>query len=144
MFVLMMDTDKLYSPKGYTRGAWLVYNRAKSRNFGAIHGRQHTFRLLDSKGKIRYRGYSVFPDTANYGALLRPLIDFGVMHGCSQIAYKVGGKYFTIPLKAALRFANLCGALVSVREFLDMYDLRDLTEADEGQIINYIRYCTEP
>lgn len=144
MYVLMLDTDKLYSPKGYTRGAWLVYNCAKSNNFGNIRGRRHTFRLLDGKGKIRYRGYSIFPDNANYGALLRPLIDFGVLHGCSQIAYKNGGKYSTIPIKTALRFANMCGALASVREFLELYDLRDLTEADEGQIINYIRYCTEP
>ena len=144
MYFLMIDSDKLYSPKGYTRGAWLVYKCAKSSNFGRVNGRRHTFRLLDNKGKIRYRGYSVFPDNANFGALLRPLIDFGVLHGCNQIAYKVGTCYKRVPIKKALQLARLCGVLASVREFCDLYALRDLTEADAEQIDNYLRYVTEP
>ena len=144
MTILMMDSGKLYSPKGYTRGAWLVYDCDKSSNFGSIAGRRHTFRLLDAKGKIRYRGYSVFPDNANFGALLRPLIDFGVVHGCCQIAYRVGTKYKRVPIKQALQLARLCGVLASVREFCDLYSLHDLTEADADQIANYLRYITEP
>lgn len=144
MYVLMVDGDKLYSPKGYTRGAWLVYNCGKSSNFGSVVGRRHTFRLLDAKGKIRYRGYSIFSDNANFGALLRPLIDFGVLHGCKQIAYKVGDQYKQVPIKRALQFARLCGVLASVREFCDLYALHDLTNADDDQIANYLKYILEP
>ena len=143
MYILMADNDRLYSPKGYTRGAWLVYDCAKSSNFGRIVGRRHTFRLIDRRGKIRYRGYSVFPDNANFGALLRPLIEFGVGHGCCQIAYKVGTRYKLVPIRQGIRFARLCGALASVNEFCDMYDVRDLTEADAEQITNYLKYVTE-
>lgn len=144
MYVLMIDRDKFYSPKGITRAAWMIYNRARSSNFGRAVGRRHTFRLLDAKGKIRYRGYCVFPDNANFGALMRPLIEYGVQHGCCQIAYKAKGRYKRVPIAQGLRFARLCGALASVGEFCDLYALRDLTEADADQIENYIRYITEP
>lgn len=143
MYVLIVDEDKFYSPKGYTRGAWIVYDCAKSRNFGSVRGRRHTFRLYDAKGKIRYRGYAVFPDTANFGALLRPLIEYGSLHGCNSIAYKVRNRYNRIPIKEAMRFSQCCGVLASVSEFLGMYDLKDLTEADAVQITNYLRYVTE-
>lgn len=144
MYVLMIDRDKFYSPKGITRAALMIYNRARSSNFGRAVGRRHTFRLLDAKGKIRYRGYCVFPDNANFGALLRPLIEYGVQHGCCQIAYKAKGRCKRVPIAQGLRFARLCGALASVGEFCDLYALRDLTEADADQIENYIQYITEP
>lgn len=99
--------------------------------------------FLGKNGKIRYRGYCVFPDHADYGALLRPLIDFGCKHGCYQIAYKVGKRYNKIPLELAFRFSRLCCVSASTREFLDFYDLHDLSEADAGQLENYIDYVTE-
>lgn len=129
---------------GFARAAWLVYNCAMSRNFGKARGRRHTFRLLDARGKIHYRGYCVFPDSSNYGALLRPLIEYGTKHGCCEIAYKVGDHYKRVPLRAALRFARLRGLYNTPREFLELYCLRDLTEADEDQLKNYIDYITKP
>ena len=148
LFLLLDNKTNLAIPvsrlDGFARAAWLIYGRADSRNFGKARGKRHAFRLLDMRGKIRYRGYCVFPDVANYGALLRPLIEYGAKHGCSAIAYKVGNHYNRVPLNTALRFERLKGLYPSAREFLDLYCLNDLTEADEGQLNNYIRYITEP
>ncbi|MBR1585962.1 MAG: hypothetical protein IJ662_10510 [Clostridia bacterium] len=129
----------------YGHAAWMVYNMAKSKNFGSVRGRRHAFRLLDRKGKIRFRGYCVFPDWVNYEALLRPLNDFGVRHGCDRIAYKVGDKYKEIPVFDGIKF-SLAKLLYSfdTSEFLDMYDLRDLTEADAEQLQNYLAYISKP
>ena len=77
MYVLVLDHDKWCNVRGYTRGAWMVYGCATSKNFGTVRGRRHTFRLLSKNGKIRYRGYCVFPDHADYGALLRLLMRNG-------------------------------------------------------------------
>lgn len=128
----------------YNLCAWCVYNLARSKNMGKVRGRHHAFRLLDKKGKIRYRGYAFFPDRANYEALLRPLNDFGVYHGCFNIAYKVGNKYRTIPLFEAVKF-SLAKPLYTfdIDEFLDLYDLRDLTEADAEQLQNYLSYISD-
>ena len=129
----------------YGLSAWYIYNLTCSKNFGKVRGKRHPFRLLDKKGKIRFRGYNVFPDRANYEALLRPLNDFGLQRGCCDIAYKVGPKYRTIPLYEAIKFALLKPLYnFDVREFLDMYDLHSLTEADEEQLQNYIEYISEP
>lgn len=129
----------------YGHAAWLVYNKAKSRNFGTVQGRRHAFRLLDKKGRIRFRGVAYFPNWVNFEALLRPLNDFGVHHGCCGIAYKVGDRYNEIPVFEGIKF-SLAKLLYSfdTSEFLDMYDLRDLTEADAEQLQNYLAYISEP
>ena len=117
----------------------------KSRNFGNVRGCRHTFRLLDAKGKIRYRGYCVFPKEANYNAIIAPLVCFGKYHGCCGIAYKAQGGYRMIPMREATAFQE--AQYLFYRdpiEFLDMYDLHDLTEADGEQIRHYLEYITQP
>lgn len=129
----------------YGRSAWLVYGKRKSKNFGNVRGRRHTFRLLDKNGKIRYRGYCVFPNDANYNAIVAPLVYFGSEHGCFNIAYKTRQGYKTIPMKEATAYQE--AQYLFYRdpiEFLDMYDLRDLTEADGEQIFHYLEYVTQP
>ncbi len=129
----------------YGRSAWLVYGMKKSRNFGNVRGCRHTFRLLDAKGKIRYRGYCVFPKEANYNAIIAPLVCFGKYHGCCGIAYKAQGGYRMIPMREATAFQE--AQYLFYRdpiEFLDMYDLHDLTEADGEQIRHYLEYITQP
>ena len=127
------------------RSAWLIYGLKKSKNFGSVYGRRHTVRLLDRKGKIRYRGYCVFPNSANYNAIIAPLIYFGIERGCCNIAYKTNTGYHTIPIKEATAYQE--AQYLFYRdpvEFLDMYDLHDLTEADGEQIANYLQYVMEP
>lgn len=129
----------------YGRSAWLVYGKKKSRNFGSVHGKRHTFRLLDRKGKIRYRGYCVFPNDANYNAIVAPLVCFGNEHGCCDIAYKTKYGYRTIPIQQATAYQE--AQYLFYRdpiEFLDMYDLRDLTEADGEQVYHYLQYVMQP
>lgn len=125
--------------------AWLVYGMGTSRNYGTVCGRKHKFRLLDHNGKIRYRGVCIFPDDVPFAAPLRPLSEFGFAHGCKAISYKVGKRYNTIPLAAASRFDSLqeCTRFSVKMDFLDMYALNDLTEAEEMQIRNFITYMTE-
>lgn len=130
----------------FGRSAWLVYGLKKSRNFGSVRGRRHTFRLLDAKGRIRYRGYCIFPKEANFNVIVAPLVQFGIYRGCCAIAYKLqSGEYHTIPIKEATAFQK--AQYLFYRdpiEFLDMYDLRDLTEADGDQILRYLDYVTQP
>ena len=125
--------------------AWRVYGMGTSRNYGTVCGRKHKFRLLDHKGKIRYRGVCIFPDDVPFAAPLRPLSEFGFAHGCKAISYKVGKRYNTIPLAAASRFDSLweCTRFSVKIDFLDMYALNDLTEAEDMQIRNFIAYMTE-
>ncbi len=126
--------------------AWLVYGMRTSRNYGRVYGRKHKFRLLDKNGNIKFRGVCIFPDDVPFAAPLRPLSEFGFSHGCTAIAYKVGKRYNTTPLAAAAKFDSLqqCTGFSVKRNFLDMYDLNDLTEAEEIQIRNFIDYMTKP
>lgn len=127
------------------RSAWLVYGRKTSKNFGSVRGRRHTFRLLDKKGKIRFRGYCVFPDDANYNAIIAPLLDYGNYHGCCDIAYKTKRGYHKIPLAEATAYQEAQYLFyLKPNEFLDLYDLRDLTEADEEQLNNYLDFIIKP
>ena len=129
----------------YGRSAWLIYGLKKSKNFGNVRGRRHAFRLLDKKGRIRYRGICFFSNDANYNAIIAPLVCFGNQHGCADIAYKTRNGYKRIPMLEATAFQE--AQYLFYRdpvEFLDMYDLRDLTEADGEQIFHYLEYVTQP
>ena len=87
----------------------------------------------------------MFPNEANYNAILAPLMEFGSYHGCYGIAYKTKHGYHPIPLQAAAQYqeAQLLFCL-DPNEFLDLYDLWDLTEADADQLINYMDYVMKP
>lgn len=138
-----IPSERLYDRFG--RSAWMVYGVKKSRNYGSAHGRRHVFRLLDAKGRIKYRGFCIFPDDANYNAIVAPLVRFGCYHGCYNIAYKVRRGYQVIPIPEATLFQDLQFYVYrDPTEFLDMYDLHDLTEADAEQICHYLEYVTKP
>lgn len=61
MYVLVLDHDKWCNVRGYTRGAWMVYGCATSKNFGAVRGRRHTFRLLSKTERFVIAATACFP-----------------------------------------------------------------------------------